>query len=106
VCSGNGLHGRIGNTGRRQHRGRHPGTLEGASPAERAEGIAFWIATPSSGRIGYGPLASYNPGIVAGATVTIGEPLGLSGGALAIALERGPVAINPWPLLTAVRPSN
>ena len=83
-----------------------PGTLEGASPAERAEGIAFWIATPSSGRIGYGPLASYTPGIVAGATVTIGEPLGLSGGALAIALERGPVAINPWPLLTAVRPSN
>lgn len=83
-----------------------PGTLHPATPAERADGIAFWIVTPSSDRIGYGPLSSYLPGIGAGATVALGEPLGLSAGALAIAWQRGLVAINPWPLLTAVRPAN
>jgi murein DD-endopeptidase MepM/ murein hydrolase activator NlpD len=83
-----------------------PGTLEGASPAERSNGIAFWIVTASGTRIGYGPLATYLPGIVAGATVTLGEPLGAAGSSVAIAWTKGGVSVNPWPLLTAVRPSN
>jgi len=82
------------------------GTLQGATPAERAAGIAFWIDTPNSGRIGYGPLAKYNPSIVAGATVTVGEPLGTSAGSLAFSWQSGQAPVNPWPLLTAVRPSN
>jgi len=83
-----------------------PGTLETATPAERAAGIAFWIVSAASGRIGYGPLTAYAPGIGPGATVTLGEPLGTSVGALAFAWENGGVAINPWPMLTVVRPSD
>jgi len=83
-----------------------PGTLVAATPAERAAGIAFWIDTPTAGRIGYGPLASYAAGIAPGATVTVGQPLGTSAGSVAFAWDNGGVAINPWPLLTAVRPSD
>jgi murein DD-endopeptidase MepM/ murein hydrolase activator NlpD len=83
-----------------------PGTLEAATAAERAQGIAFWIDTPGAGRIGYGPLTSYAAGIGPGATVKLGQPLGTSAGALAFAWENGGVAINPWPMLTAVRPSD
>ena len=83
-----------------------PGTLEAATPAQRAEGIAFWIDTPTTGRIGYGPLTAYAPGIVPGARVTLGQPLGTSAGSVAFAWDNGGVAINPWPLLTAVRPSD
>jgi hypothetical protein len=83
-----------------------PGTLEGASPAEQGKGIAFWIRTPAGARIGYGPLAGYQAGVVAGAQVTLGEPLGSSAGSVAIAWTESGVSVNPWPLLTAVRPSN
>lgn len=83
-----------------------PGTLEAATPAERAAGIAFWIDTPNAGRIGYGPLASYGPGIVPGAAVSLGQPLGTSATSVAVEWVNGGVAINLWPLLTAVRPSN
>jgi Peptidase family M23 len=83
-----------------------PGTLEAATPAQRADGIAFWIDTPTAGRIGYGPLTAYAPGVAPGATVRLGQPLGTSAGSVAFAWDSGGIAINPWPLLTAVRPSD
>jgi murein DD-endopeptidase MepM/ murein hydrolase activator NlpD len=83
-----------------------PGTLEAATPAQRAAGIAFWIDTATDGRIGYGPLASYAAGIGPGAKVTLGQPLGTAATSVAFAWNDGGVAINPWPMLTAVRPSD
>ena len=83
-----------------------PGTLQAATPAERAAGIAFWIVTAGSSRIGYGPLAAYASGIGPGASVALGQPLGASAGSLAFAWQDGGVAINPWPLLSAVRTSD
>lgn len=82
------------------------GTLEPATATQRHAGIAFWIDSAGGNRIGYGPLSSYDAGIVPGATVHVGEPLGTSAGTLPVAWQRGSTAINPWPLLTAVRPSN
>jgi hypothetical protein len=80
------------------------GVLRGASPAEREEGIAFWIETAGGDRIGYGPLAAYAPGIAEGLAVTAGQPLGTGAGTLRIAWERDGERVNPFPLLEATRP--
>ena len=56
-------------------------------------------------RVGYGALASYAPGIQAGAVVAAGTPLGRSTGALSFTWQRNGAAVNPRPLLAATRPS-
>lgn len=82
------------------------GTLRGATPAEAERGIAFWIETSGGDRLGYGPLASYAPGIGDGAAVSPGAPLGGSAGWLRVAWERAGAPVNPYPLLAATRPPN
>lgn len=81
------------------------GTLAAGDAADREEGIAFWITTPGGDRLGYGPLASYAPGIGEGVAVSAGEHLGASAGWVRIAWERGDQRVNPFPLLRATRPS-
>ena len=81
------------------------GVLGAGDAADREEGIAFWITTPAGDRLGYGPLASYAPGVGEGAAVRAGQPLGASAGWVRIAWERAGVRLNPYPLLTATRPS-
>lgn len=80
------------------------GTLRAADPREREEGIAFWIETASGDRLGYGPLAAYQPGIAEGATVAAGRHLGATAGWVRVAWERAGERINPFPLLEATRP--
>ena len=81
------------------------GTLLAPSDADRTRGIAFWIQT-SAGLVAYGPLAGYDHGIVSGASVRAGQPLGISGPTLEIGWMQDGVSVNPWPLLTAVRPTD
>ena len=81
------------------------GTLSAGDAADREEGIAFWITTPAGDRLGYGPLASYAPGIGEGVAVAAGQHLGASAGWVRIAWERGERRVNPYPLLRATRPS-
>ncbi len=81
------------------------GTLAGADAAEREAGIAFWIETSEGDRLGYGPLASYRPGIGDGAAVVAGRHLGDGAGLLRVAWERGGERIDPFPLLHATRPA-
>ena len=80
------------------------GTLSAAAPSEREGGIAFWVETAGGDRLGYGPLAAYAPGVVAGAAVAAGQPLGTSAGSLRIAWERGGAHLDPFPILEATRP--
>jgi hypothetical protein len=80
------------------------GALRGASPAEREEGIAFWVQTADGDRIGYGPLAAYAPGVAEGLAVSAGQPLGTGAGTLRVAWERDGERVNPFPLLEATRP--
>lgn len=82
------------------------GTLRAATPAEAERGIAFWIETPGGDRLGYGPLASYAPGIGDGAAVTPGAHLGGTAGWLRVTWERAGAPLNPYPLLAATRPPN
>ncbi len=80
------------------------GTLRGATPAEREEGIAFWVETAAGDRLGYGPLAGYAPGVVESAPVAAGQPLGTGAGSLRVAWERDGRRLDPVPLLEATRP--
>jgi hypothetical protein len=80
------------------------GVLRGADAAEREEGIAFWVETRGGDRIGYGPLASYAPGVGEGVPVAAGRPLGAGSGMLRLAWTRDGRRINPFPLLEATRP--
>jgi hypothetical protein len=80
------------------------GTLRAADAREREAGIAFWIATASGDRLGYGPLAAYQPGIGEGARVAAGQHLGATAGWVRVAWERAGERINPFPLLEATRP--
>jgi hypothetical protein len=80
------------------------GVLRGATPAEREEGIAFWVETADGDRIGYGPLAAYAPGVAEGLAVSAGQPLGTGAGTLRVAWERDGERVNPFPLLEATRP--
>jgi hypothetical protein len=81
-----------------------PGILRSATPAEREEGIAFWVETAGGDRLGYGPLASYAPGVGEGAPVTAGQPLGIDSGLLRLAWTRSGERVDPFPLLEATRP--
>lgn len=80
------------------------GTLRGATPADREEGIAFWIETAGGDRLGYGPLASYAPGVGEGAPVLAGQPVGIDSGLLRLAWIRAGERVDPFPLLEATRP--
>jgi hypothetical protein len=80
------------------------GALRAATPAEREEGIAFWVETSAGDRLGYGPLAGYAEGILEGAAVAAGQPLGVSAGSLRVAWERGGARLDPFPILEATRP--
>ena len=80
------------------------GRLVAGTASERREGVAFWIVGDDGNRIGYGPLASYAPGVSHGATVTLGQPLGQSTGSLQIAWTRSGASMNPFPMLAATRP--
>jgi hypothetical protein len=80
------------------------GTLRAADATEREAGIAFWIETDAGDRLGYGPLAGYEPGIGEGARVAAGRHLGAGAGWVRIAWERGGERIAPFPLLEATRP--
>lgn len=82
------------------------GQLAPASATEQATGLAFWIVGAAGDRIGYSGLASYGPGIAAGAQVSAGQELGQSAAATAVTWERNGQRINPYPLLTATRPSD
>jgi hypothetical protein len=80
------------------------GVLRGATPADREEGIAFWVESAGGDRLGYGALVSYAPGLGEGAAVTAGQPLGIDSGFLRLAWTRGGERVNPFPLLEATRP--
>jgi hypothetical protein len=80
------------------------GALRGATAAEREEGIAFWVESGGGDRLGYGPLAGYAPGIVEGAAVAAGQPLGTSAGSLRVAWEHAGARLDPFPILEATRP--
>jgi hypothetical protein len=80
------------------------GALRGATPAEQEGGVAFWVATTGGDRVGYGPLAAYATGIVEGAAVAAGQPLGAGAGSLRVAWERGGARLDPFPILEATRP--
>lgn len=82
------------------------GTLDGATPAEQAAGLAFWIVTGDGDRIGYSGLASYAGGIGDGAVVTAGQLLGSSTRTTTFAWERAGQRINPFPMLAVTRPSD
>lgn len=82
------------------------GTLDGATPAEQAAGLAFWIVTADGDRIGYSGLASYAGGIADGAAVAAGQMLGTSTRTTSFAWDRAAHRINPFPMLTATRPSD
>lgn len=78
------------------------GQLTTATAEEQAEGIAFWVTTRSGERFGYGMLATYESGIMDGALVTAGQPLGTSTGSLVVAWERAGSRVAPTPFLTTV----
>lgn len=80
------------------------GRLVAGTAAERAEGVAFWIVRADGNRVGYGPLASYAPGVSHGARVAMGQPLGRSTGSLVIAWTRRGASMDPFPMLAATRP--
>jgi len=82
------------------------GTLAAATPAERQQGIAFWIVTPTGDRTGYSGLAAYAPGIADAVPVVAGQLLGTSTRATTFAWERGGHPINAQPLLAVTRPSD
>ena len=81
-----------------------PGILRAATPGEREEGIAFWVETAAGDRLGYGPLASYAPGVGEGTAVAAGQPLGIDAGLLRLAWTRAGERVDPFPLLQATRP--
>ncbi|MEZ5080997.1 MAG: hypothetical protein R2878_10170 [Thermoleophilia bacterium] len=81
------------------------GRLVAATAQQRTDlGVAFWIVRPDGNKLGYGPLASYAPGISHGAYVRLGAPLGTTTGQLTFAWRRAGAAIDPYPLLVATRP--
>ncbi len=80
------------------------GRLIAGTASERSAGIAFWVVRGDGHRVGYGPLASYAPGISHGARVSLGQPLGNSTGSLDIAWTRSGDSMNPYPMLAATRP--
>lgn len=81
------------------------GTLAVADGAEQAAGIGFWIEGDGGDRFGYAPLVSYAERLHAGATVRVGDRLGVGNGALRVAWQRDGIPINPFPLLHATRPA-
>ncbi len=83
-----------------------PGTLQAASAAEQSEGLAFWVVTAQGDRIGYSGLATYAPGIADGVSVGAGQALGGATRQTRLAWERAGQRVNPFPLLTATRPSD
>lgn len=80
------------------------GRLVAGTAGERARGLAFWIVRSDGNRVGYGPLASYAPGVSHGARVGMGQPLGRSTGSLVIAWTRRGTSLDPFPMLAATRP--
>ncbi|MCC6831426.1 MAG: glucosaminidase domain-containing protein [Thermoleophilia bacterium] len=80
------------------------GRLVAGTATERAQGVAFWIVREDGNRVGYGPLASYAPGVSHGARVAMGQPLGRSTGSLVIAWTRRGTSMDPFPMLAATRP--
>lgn len=80
------------------------GRLVAGTAAERSEGVAFWVVRADGERVGYGPLASYAPGVSHGARVAMGQPLGQSTGSLVIAWTRRGASMDPFPMLAATRP--
>jgi len=82
------------------------GVLRSPTGDEAAAGVAFWIDRGNGDRLGYGPLASYEPGIGPGVDVEAGEPIGIGPGVLDIVWERRGARINPYPLLRATMPPN
>jgi hypothetical protein len=49
-------------------------------------------------------VAAYATGIVEGAAVAAGQPLGAGAGSLRVAWERGGARLDPFPILEATRP--
>ncbi len=77
------------------------GRLATATADEQAAGVAFWLTMRSGDRFGYGQLHTYEGGIMEGATVNAGQPIGTAAGPLVVAWERSGHRINPAPLLRA-----
>lgn len=82
------------------------GTLQAATAAEQAEGLAFWVVTPDGDRLGYSGLAVYAPGIADGVAVSAGQSLGGATRQTRLAWERAAQRVNIFPLLAATRPSD
>jgi hypothetical protein len=82
------------------------GVLRSPSADEGATGVAFWIDRGDGDRLGYGPLARYEPGVGPGVGVRPGQPLGAGPGVLDLVWERRGARINPFPLLHATRPAD
>ena len=82
------------------------GVLAAATPAEQADGLAFWVVTPDGDRIGYSGLSAYAPGIADGVAVGAGQALGSATRGTRFAWERAAQRVNPFPLLTATRPAD
>lgn len=77
------------------------GRLALATADEQRAGIGFWITTRSGDRFGYSSLVTYDAGIMDGASVDAGRPLGTSTRILRFAWERSGERINAAPLLAA-----
>lgn len=77
------------------------GRLAAATTDEQRAGVAFWLTTRSGDRFGYGPLRTYENGIMEGATVNAGQRIGTAAGPLVFGWERSGHRINAAPLLTA-----
>ena len=82
------------------------GRLKIASAADQQAGIGSWIIGMAGNRVGLGALASYEPGIAEGVTVTAGQVIGRSNGVLPIAWRVRGADVSIFPMLDATRPSD
>jgi hypothetical protein len=82
------------------------GRLKIASTADQQAGIGSWIVGARGNRIGLGALASYEAGIAEGSTVTAGQAIGRSNGALPVAWRVRGTDVSIFPMLDATRPSD
>ena len=77
-----------------------------ASAADQRAGIGSWIIGTHGNRVGLGALASYEPDVAEGVTVTPGQAMGRSNGSLPVAWRAKGENISLFPMLAATRPSD
>ncbi len=82
------------------------GSLRLASAADQRAGIGVWIIGANGDRVGFGPLAAYEDGMLTGVTVAVGQPVGRTTGSVTVAWHRKGAPVNLFPMLAATRPSD